>query len=211
MDPQPARRRTLSVVRRLLPAFILATLLLAACGDGSTATTTAAEAATTTTTPGSSSTDTVTPPESSSSSTTADGDATFAITEVDFPDGTVTITNVGEVPGNLDGHAICQRPNYFTFGDILLNPGESYLFDAGSIGSIAPDNGEIALYSTADFGSADAILSYLEWGESGHGRSSVAVAAGIWPEGGFVETTTNISVLTTMGEIAIDPDEWAVG
>ena len=46
-------------------------------------------------------------------------------------------------------------------------------------------DGEVGLYTAQSFGSSDAIISYVEWGASGHRRSGVAVEAGVW-DGGTV-------------------------
>ena len=46
-------------------------------------------------------------------------------------------------------------------------------------------DGEMGLYNSSAFGSSAAMLDYVEWGFSGHGRSSVAVGAGIWTTGDF--------------------------
>jgi len=130
----------------------------------------------------------------------------FEITSVTFGAPMVVITNVGTETGSLGGHWICQRPSYQELPAIDVGPGESVAISLGgniflpppgtltieeqlNIGSITPSSGEIGLYSSNSFGSADAIVSYVEWGNSGHGRSSTAVEAGAWDEGGFVATT----------------------
>jgi hypothetical protein len=130
----------------------------------------------------------------------------FEITTVGFTDPMLVITNVGTESGNLGGHWICQRPTYQELPDVELAPGESVAISLGGdsftppagaltiegaldLGSITAASGEIALYSSNSFGSADAMVSYVEWGESGHGRSATAVEAGAWDEGGFVPTT----------------------
>ena len=130
----------------------------------------------------------------------------FEITSVTFGAPMVVITNVGTETGSLGGHWICQRPSYQELPAIDVGPGESVAISLGgsvflpppgtltieaqlNIGSITPSSGEIGLYSSNSFGSAEAIVSYVEWGNSGHGRSSTAVEAGAWDEGGFVATT----------------------
>ena len=113
------------------------------------------------------------------------------------------IQNAGSAIGNLNGFALCQRPNYHIFDDIELAPGEFIAVSLGgdlflpppgaketlsaNLGSITTEDGEIGLYSSGDFGNSSAIVDYVEWGSSGHGRSSVAVGAGIWSTGDFVD------------------------
>jgi hypothetical protein len=137
--------------------------------------------------------------------------AAFAITEVDFVDATFTITNVGDEAGNLDGYAVCQRPNYSTIADVSLEPGESIAIDASEVGGFVPENGEVALYTDRSFDDSQAIVSYVEWGSPGHGRSSVAIDAGIWQEDAAVSTTGDTKLMTTNGEVATTPAEWEVG
>ncbi len=132
--------------------------------------------------------------------------AIFEITSVTFGAPMVVITNVGTEAGNLGGHWICQRPSYQELPAIDVGPGESVAISLGgsvflpppgtltiegqfNIGGISASSGEIGLYSTNSFGSADAIVSYVEWGDTGHGRSGTAVEAGVWDDGGFVATT----------------------
>ena len=189
----------------LLFAFVL---VVAACGDDDAGDTTPTEASTATT---ESMTDDDMTEEDMTEEDMTDDDMTaegpiFEITTVTFGAPMVVITNVGTESGNLQGHWICQRPSYQELPSIEVAPGESVAISLGgsvflpppgtltiegqlNIGSIAASSGEIGLYSSNTFGSADAIVSYVEWGNSGHGRSSTAVEAGAWDDGGFVATT----------------------
>ncbi|NQV08194.1 hypothetical protein HQ535_16805 [bacterium] len=122
--------------------------------------------------------------------------------DTDFQSGWVLIHNTGTAPVSLAGYFLCQRPSYFGLPDVEIAP-DGILWVApidagdlvdtspsigagGQIGAINSSSGEMGLYSASDFGSSDAIVSYVEWGNTGHGRSSVAVGAGIWGEGEFV-------------------------
>jgi len=191
----------------LLVALVL---VIAACGDDDATDTTTTQAATATT--AAEVTDTT---ESMTEEDMTEEELTesmspegtiFEITSVTFGAPMVIITNVGTETGSLGGHWICQRPSYQELPAIDIGPGESVAISLGgnvflpppgtltieaqlNIGSITPSSGEIGLYSRNSFGSADAIVSYVEWGNSGHGRSSTAVEAGAWDEGGFVATT----------------------
>ncbi len=130
-------------------------------------------------------------PDESASIYAADrpGGAAFAITRVEFGDGgLVEITNVGDAEGVMDGWFLCQRPSYHALPAATLAPRQSLIIEAAqaSIGTLDPTDGEMGLYRSGAFGDAGAIVSYVEWGSSGHGRAAVAVTAGIWPDGGFV-------------------------
>lgn len=125
----------------------------------------------------------------------------------------ITISEVGQdghielfngTDGTLDvsGYWLCNFPTYaqlFTLtiecGELLMDAGD-YLVVSGFTGFNATD-GELGLYNSASFGSADAIISYLEYGSAGHQRSGVAIAAGIWTEGFFLDApTANTSIQT---------------
>lgn len=193
---------------RRLVILILGAMLLASCGGDSTATTLAS----------STSQDTATPPESSTSSdaetTTTAGEVAegeFAITEIDFAAGELTITNVGDNAASLEGYRLCQRPTYSPVTDDTLEPGESVTLDASVVGGFDPTSGELGLYKSALFDNPDDIVSYVEWGRAGHGRSATAVDAGIWPADAFVETSADTQTLTTDVGNATSPDEWVVG
>jgi hypothetical protein len=137
-------------------------------------------------------------------------------------DGYVAITNVGGTTGNLEGWQLCQRPGYYRIGSIDVAPGETVRFTSGPVegltgqvfdaggrfGQLSASSGEIGLYVDNNFGSASSIRSYVEWGSSDHGRSSVAVEAGIWVAGGFVRSE-GVPGLAATVPIPTSPSDWA--
>ena len=190
-------------------------MTIAACGGAATETTeaggdqpdpttapvaTTVPAATTTTIPAA--TTTMAPATTTTTTTVEASTGGLQIIQVgldtSFQEGWVLLQNTGNTPWSLTGHYLCQRPNYFALPDVTIPAGDIYwigvgaAIDApgvganGAVGSFDPDGGEVGLYSSNSFGDANAILSYVEWGSTGHGRSSVAVAAGIWSTGDFV-------------------------
>jgi hypothetical protein len=206
---------------RAKATLILLALLVAACGGSTDPTSTTEAAADTATSVAAPETTTTTPaPETTTTeaqattTVAAGGGAQFVLSTVVLGDGAmVVITNIGSESGNLGGFALCQRPNYFTLSDFEVPAGQSAAISLGGeifeppdgalvidevarISALSPDSGEVGLYSISSFSTSDAILGYVEWGSSGHGRSSVAVAAGIWETGGFVETTAETTTLT---------------
>ena len=108
----------------------------------------------------------------------------------------VELKNVGNSTVNVSNYWLCNFPDYaqlsqlnIVCGDLDLAPGEFLTVEVdGSVGGVeVPGNdGELGLYINSSFGSPNSIRDYVEWGSSGHGRSSVAVAAGIWSSGNFV-------------------------
>jgi hypothetical protein len=148
--------------------------------------------------------------------TTPEGDASFALTQVVFGDsGYVVVTNIGNGTGDVGGHWLCQRPAYLEIPSTELAPGESVWIAAEdgedlepaqgvvavvpanrSLGAFDVSSGEAALYTSNGFGDSTAIIDYVEWGSGGHGRSSVAVEAGIWIDGTFVDVPPEAVAIT---------------
>lgn len=148
--------------------------------------------------------------------TAPEGDPAFALTQVVFGDsGYVVVTNVGNGTGDIGGHWICQRPAYFEIPSVDLAPGESVWIAAAdgeglepaqgvvavvpadrSLGVFNVSTGEAALYTSNEFGDSAAIIDYVEWGSGNHGRSSVAVEAGIWIEETFVDVPPEAVAIT---------------
>lgn len=221
---------------RKLAAPIVLILALAACGGSTAETTTSAalpdtsapEAATTTTSASPEPT-TATTPESTTDVPADSSGATFAISMISLGElGQVVVQNVGSEAGSLAGFWLCQRPAYYEFPDVELAPGESAAVSVGGdifvpppgaiaiegvagIGPFAPTDGEVGLYLDDAFGNPDAIVSYVEWGRSGHGRSETAVSAQIWPDGGFVETSEATGAILATVIPPTEPAHWTSG
>jgi len=188
-----------------------------------TTTTTGGVADTTTTTGASGTTTTSTATSSTTATTAVAAAATFVISRVVFgSEGFVAVTNVGGSAGSLEGWQLCQRPAYYPIGSVDVAPGETVRFTSGPVtgltgqvidtggqfGQLSAADGEIGLYIDNNFGSASSIRSYVEWGSSDHGRSSVAVEAGIWVSGGFVPSE-GVPGLASTVSIPTSPSDWA--
>ena len=161
--------------------------------------------------------------------------AEFAITELHFGEtGFISIVNVGSAPGNLAGYALCVRPQYFQIPDIELAPLETVWIAVGDganlgdgagiakaviplngrLGPLNREDGELALYRTSSFADPEAMVTYVEWGSSGHGRSEVAVEAGLWEPGAFVEVPPDafgIQSLAGTTRPAMGRADWTAG
>ena len=110
-----------------------------------------------------------------------DAKPTLAVTQIDFAAGTVTLTNHGDADVDPNGLIECNFPAYSPLADQpMMAPGDSITV-VSAVG-IDAASGEWGLYTSQDFENADAIVTYVEWGEGGHQRSTVAAAAGIWDE-----------------------------
>ena len=117
-----------------------------------------------------------------------------------FPENNqVELKNLSDVAIDVSGYWLCQFPAYgqmtnlaledcgLSF-DYILDPGEILVVETNA--SLNSNDGELGLYNSDltnnNFGNSDFIVDYVEWGSSGHMRSSTAVAAGIWTAGDFV-------------------------
>ncbi len=117
--------------------------------------------------------------------------------------GEIEIFNGTDESIDLSTYWLCNFPAYQQLsaltvecGELNLLPGE-YLVITGFDGFDAVD-AELGLYSTNSFANPAAVVDYLEWGSTGHQRSSVAVAAGVWTAGDFeVAPTPDESLQTT--------------
>ena len=186
-------------MRRVTLLLAIALVAGACGGDGTEDTTTDApattaspDATTTTAQPSTTTATTVaaTEPTTTTATTTtteapvATGPATV-ITAVDFDEGVVELTNISDEPFSLDGHFLCNFPTYVSISG-SLDPGASTTFELSGVGA-GSLSGEIGLYNGSNFGSSDAIVAYVEWGTPNHQRSIVAVGAGLWTSGDFVD------------------------
>lgn len=121
---------------------------------------------------------------------TAPGAATVAsgtglqVVAVVFETSTALVVNQGPDPMDLTDLWVCNRPGYDRLPPVELAPGEGVEVD---VPGLRAEGGEVALYSTNNFGDSGAILSYVQWGGGG-GRAAVAESAGIW-SGDPVEVT----------------------
>lgn len=100
----------------------------------------------------------------------------IVVADVNFDTGVAVLRNDGSEPVDLGGHWLCDRPSYAELSSGVLAPGETREV---SLGGFDASGGEVAVYTSSDFGSADDMIAYVQWG-SGGGRASVAADAGLW-------------------------------
>ncbi len=196
-----------------------------------TATSTSPPSAETTTTSGAASTSAPAVESTTTTSTTtttiAPGPGALALTRVVFtPVPYITITNIGNAPAALEGHWLCRRPAYVQLPSLTLEPGGTVAVGLGddpppdlveyaeivelgnALGPLTKDSGEIGLYNGAAFDNPNDMVDYVEWGSAGHGRSDVAVAAGIWVEGDFVDLPPEATSMSSSGAGGPGAADW---
>lgn len=179
-----------------------------------------------------SSTTTTVPPATTTTTTTTttlppNAAAAFGLTQVVFGESSfVVVTNWGNDRGNLEGQWLCQFPSYISLPDIELGPGEQALIglagtpppdlagmvvtvDLGpAIGNFDANSGEVALYADSSFDDPESMVAYVEWGEPGHARAEVAIAAGLWT-GGAVAVFDDAPSISTGVFPSISEADWA--
>lgn len=103
---------------------------------------------------------------------------------------TVEIKNLGTTSINVGSFILCSFPLYTTLsdmtivsGNLMLNQNEIVVLSGHSMNTA---DGELGLYITNTFTNPSAMIDYVEWGSTGHVRSNVAVSAGIWNTGDFL-------------------------
>ena len=166
-------------MKRWFVALAVLALVAAACGDSDDGDD--AETPTTTTTEATAETAAPEPDITEAPPAVSGSPSDLAITEVVFGDH-VTITNLGDAPVSVEGLWLCNRPSYTPLPTAQIAPGESLDIAAGDLDGLQEGNGEVALYTSNNFGDSGSIIDYVTWGQGG-GRLSVAADAGIWPAG----------------------------
>jgi hypothetical protein len=108
----------------------------------------------------------------------------------------VTIKNYGSAsdPMDISSFRLCNWPSYDQLGGMTILNGSLDLAVGASVTvtsdvALGTSDGELGLYNSSSFGSSDAMEDYMQWGSAGHFRESVAVAAGVWTAGTFVNVT----------------------
>lgn len=133
---------------------------------------------------------------------------TIAVTAVDPAAGTIELTNYGDAEVDPNGIILCNFPAYGGIeGAPTIPPGESISIDSAANGvALDPAGGEMGLYLTPAYEDPTQIISYVEWGEPGHQRSSVAIAAGVWAEG---VADSSDGTLVAASDNPSSPADWA--
>lgn len=118
-----------------------------------------------------------------------DAVAQVRIIKVDTEFEWVYLKNFGTIAQDMTVWELCNFPLYetiggsnFILGDATIDPGETVIIGWSPASG---NSGELGLYNFADFNNELAMEDYMEWGEGGHFRESVAVSKGIWGAGDF--------------------------
>ncbi len=206
-------------------AVIVVALLLASCTGGtnpdasSTSTLEPAPLVSTTSSVAQGDETTATEP---TSTTIVTGNARLIIGSVVFGDQTtIEVGNLGPDAGHLTGIWLAIDPYYLELPSTVLAPGSALIVSvaedadpklvvpaAGLLPPLASASGEIGLYRSGDFGNPDAMIDYVQWGSTKHARTSVAVAAGLWPEEETISIDGSATGLTVGDREEPGPSGW---
>ncbi|MFK8055872.1 MAG: T9SS type A sorting domain-containing protein [Saprospiraceae bacterium] len=141
-------------------------------------------------------------------------DQTVALNEVG-ENGWIEIINNTDQTVDLTDYWVCNRPSYAVLssltiecGTLVLAPGEIVVVKA--FDGLDVVDGELALYNTNSFADASAIVSYMEWGSTGNGRSALAVTAGLWTTGRVLSAPTSTQSLQRSVELVNGESEFVL-
>ena len=134
-------------------------------------------------------TEIVTPPVDPPADAGDLGAPSFVISEVEYLGNRVELFNAGDAAGSVADFFLCLGPGTYaqigdleTEGDVNMEPG-AYL----TVSYDMPrEDGGLALYESNQFTSAEAIVDFVQWGAGNSARENVAVEAGIWSAGDFI-------------------------
>ncbi|NER13442.1 hypothetical protein GWK08_08345 [Leptobacterium flavescens] len=123
------------------------------------------------------------------------GNPSVVINEVAYLGDEVELFNNGNVNVDLSSYFLCLGPGtYRRIGDLQLQgnanlaPGEYLVITY----AMPRAEGGLGLYrNNSDFADPDTLADFVQWGVDGSPRENVAVAAGIWTAGEFVEVVSD--------------------
>ena len=115
--------------------------------------------------------------------------AQVRIFKLDPATNSVTLKNFGTTNSDISGLWFCNFPAYAQVNGMTsvttLAPDEEVIITSTIDFDVA--DGEFGLYNTNSFAAPSAMEDYLQWGSANHQREPVAVAAGLWDAGTFVD------------------------
>ncbi|WP_299714089.1 spondin domain-containing protein [uncultured Tenacibaculum sp.] len=104
----------------------------------------------------------------------------------------IEIYNRGTEAADISEYWLCLGPGaYQKIGDLTPESGSTTIPADGYLVvsyNLPDDKGGLGLYSTNEFTNPDAIIDFVQYGDSGSARENVAASAGIWTAGDFVPT-----------------------
>jgi len=118
-------------------------------------------------------------------------DESIVINELSYLGGdTIELWNIGADTVDISSYWLCSRFNYAELntlniesGDLVLEP-DTYVVLTGF--AFDDQSADVGLYSVNSFTDPNAMVDFIQYGNGGIGRESVAATKGIWTAGTFV-------------------------
>jgi hypothetical protein len=135
----------------------------------------------------------------------------FKLLVVDPTADTVTIKNFGTTTQNVGNYRLCSLFSYRTLstqttvisGSLNLAPNAEVTVT--SSGYLNDSGADLGLYlPSGSFGSAANMVDFTQWGSSGNGRESVAVSAGLWTAGTFINLAPPYEFTGSVGDSGVN-------
>ena len=121
------------------------------------------------------------------------GEVSVVINEVAYLTGEVELYNNGDLTVDVSDYFLCLGPGtYERVGDIIASGNANLATGEFLVLNYEPSGatGGLGLYiNNSGFGDAANIADFVQWGDAGSARENVAVDAGIWTDGDFVEVS----------------------
>ncbi len=115
------------------------------------------------------------------------------LVEVDPVNDTATIQNFGSSSVPINNYWFCTLFVYNQLSSFTIESGSLNLAAGATVKlsglNLRDSDADLGLYTTNSFGSAAAMADFMQWGDSGNGRESVANTASIWTSGDFLAGT----------------------
>ena len=135
----------------------------------------------------------------------------FRLLVVDPTADTVTIKNFGTTTENVGNYRLCSLFTYRTLSSqtTLVSGSFNLAPDAevtvSSSGFLNDSGADLGLYlPSGSFGSAANMVDFTQWGSAGNGRESVAVSAGLWTAGTFINVAAPYEFNGTSGDSGVN-------
>ena len=137
--------------------------------------------------------------------------------EVDFMGSTnwVELYNAGDSETDVSSLILCDFPTYTVISSLTVLAGNTTIPAGGYLvleWANLDDDAEVGLYqanATGNFGSADLMIDYMQYGSANHQREPVAVTAGLWTANEFVELANTGESLQYFDNGTVGSGNWA--
>ena len=137
------------------------------------------------------------------------------INEIHEGDQWVELLNTGDAEVDVSDLWLCVRPEYSQVSELNALSGSTTIPAGGFLvvewSAIQSGTGEVGLYESNTFESADAMLDYVQYGAAEQGRASVAVSAGLWDEGTYATAAAEGQTLAFLGGGTAPVENWGFG